>query len=364
MKAGVQAIRVMASVFAAALVMSVAHAEPPVANPAVDANGTVQMRPTALPFSDFASAQAKRAFVHAAHQSPGPKIAEGDYKASRANDARENAAPIARMRTIWPVTIVPTRIGGIYAEVIAPVGGARPENARRVLIELHGGGFVGCPRTCGQIESIPIAGVGGITVVAVDYRQGPEFRFPAASEDVATVYRVLLRTHRPQEIGIFGGSAGGLLTAQALAWFDHVGLPRPGAAALAFSGAGGWLGGDSNYLAFAALGQDRWGGDGPHRAVSGAVYLENADMADSLVAPVVSHATLGHFPPTLIVTATRDFAMSAALHTDRELDKAGVPHELAVWDGLSHYFYNQPDLPESREVYAKIARWFDERLSR
>jgi len=34
-----------------------------------------------------------------------------------------------------------------------------------VLIELHGGGFAGCPRTCGQIESIPIAGLGGFTVV-------------------------------------------------------------------------------------------------------------------------------------------------------------------------------------------------------
>lgn len=335
-----------------------------VANPAVDPTGTVSMSATKLPFSEFASQAARDAFIADAHHAPGPKIADGDSKASRANDAKENAPRIARMRALWPVTITPTTIGGVYTEVIAPVGGPRLENAHRVLIELHGGGFVGCPRTCGQIESIPIAGVGGFTVVAVDYRQGPEYRFPAASEDVAAVYRELLKDHRPQDIGIFGGSAGGLLTAEALAWLQHVGLPRPGAVAIAFAGAGGWLGGDSNYLSFPSLGQERWGGDGPHRAVSGAVYLEHADMRDPLVAPVWTAAVLAKFPPTLLVTASRDFAMSSATNTARALDAVGVPHELAVWDGLSHYFYNAPDWPESREVYAKISRWFGDRLGR
>ncbi len=339
-----------------------ASAAAPVANPAVDATGAVSMSATKLPFSDFASQAARDAFVADSHHAPRPKIADGDYKAWRANDVKENAPRIARMRAIWPVTITPTTIDGVYTEVIAPAGSPRPENAHRVLIELHGGGFAGCPRTCGQIESIPIAGVGGFTVVAVDYRQGPEHRFPAASEDVAIVYRALLKTHRPQDIGIFGGSAGGLLTAEALAWFQHVGLPRPGAAVIAFAGANGWLGGDSNYLSFASLGQDRWGGDGPHRAVGGAIYLEHADMRDPLVAPVWTPAVLAKFPPTLIVTASRDFAMSSATNTARALDAVGVPHELAVWDGLSHYFYNNPDWPESREVYAKISRWFDDRL--
>lgn len=74
-------------------------------------------------------------------------------------------------------------------------------------------------------------------------------------------------------------------------------------------------------------------------------------------------SVLAHFPPTLLLNSTRDFAFSAAVHTDRKLDEAGVPHELAVWDGLPHYFYADPDLPESQALYAKMARWFDARLA-
>jgi acetyl esterase/lipase len=71
--------------------------------------------------------------------------------------------------------------------------------------------------------------VGRIKVVAVDYRLGPENRFPAASEDVTNVYRELLKTYRPENIGIFGCSAGGMLSGQAIPWFLKEHLPLPGA---------------------------------------------------------------------------------------------------------------------------------------
>lgn len=331
-------------------------------NPAIADSGAVTMPALTLPYSEFASDAARRSFVADARNLPDPKLADGVYKASRARDTVTLAPKIARMRALWPVTITPTMIGGVYTEVIAPAAGPRPENRNRILIELHGGAFSGCPRTCGQIESIPVAGAGGITVVAVDYRQGPEYHFPAASEDVATVYRELLKHYRPGQIGIFGASAGGVLTAEAVAWFQHAGLPRPGAIAILSASASGWAGGDSSYLAFPEVGAERWGGDGPKRTVADVVYFEHADMHDPLVAPVWTRSVLAKFPPTLQLTSTRDFALSAAVHTDRRLDEAGVPHELAIWDGLPHYFYADPDLPESQAVYAKLAHWFSERL--
>ena len=48
----------------------------------------------------------------------------------------------------------------------------------------------------------------------------PEYQFPTASEDVAAVYKALLRKYRAQNIGIYGCSAGSLLAAEALAWFQ------------------------------------------------------------------------------------------------------------------------------------------------
>jgi epsilon-lactone hydrolase len=46
---------------------------------------------------------------------------------------------------------------------------------------------------------------------------------------VAAVYRALLEHYEPREIGIYGTSAGGILTAEAIAWFEDHGLPLPGA---------------------------------------------------------------------------------------------------------------------------------------
>ena len=77
-----------------------------------------------------------------------------------------------------------------------------------------------------------------IQVITVDYREAPEHAFPAASEDVATVYRDLLKQYDPKSIGIYGISAGGFLTAQTVAWLQQENLPMPGAIGI-FSAASG-----------------------------------------------------------------------------------------------------------------------------
>src|SRR3546814_1842513 len=67
-------------------------------------------------------------------------------------------------------------------------------------------------------ESIPVAGTMGIKVVSIDYRMAPEYAFPSASNDVEAVYAELLKQYRPRDIGIYGCSAGGILTAMTMAW--------------------------------------------------------------------------------------------------------------------------------------------------
>src|SRR5258707_1314328 len=89
-----------------------------------------------------------------------------------------------------------------------------------VLINVHGGGFICFAPPESHSESVPIASVGKIKIVSIDYRQAPEYTFPSASEDVEAVYRELLKTYKPGNIGIYGCSAGGALTAQSMAWFE------------------------------------------------------------------------------------------------------------------------------------------------
>ncbi|MBK7950631.1 MAG: alpha/beta hydrolase fold domain-containing protein [Deltaproteobacteria bacterium] len=285
------------------------------------------------------------------------EITTGPIEERRAALDRYYVEPrVEEARRAYPVEIAASTVGEVFTEVVTPTGGVPAENARRVLINLHGGGFSVGARSIGRLESIPVAHVARMKVVAVDYRQGPEFRFPAASEDVATVYRALLETHAPEQIGIFGCSAGGMLTAQAVAWFQAHDLPRPGAIGIFCAGAGGTGDGDARLITEALRVPPPGGGS--------MAYFEGADMRDPLVAPVFTPAVLARFPPTLVISGTRDMALSAALYTHGQLVAAGVEADLHVFEGLGHYFFADTRLPESKQAFAVMARFFDEHLGR
>lgn len=309
------------------------------------------------PPSQFASDAAVRAAAEYREQllPHALTFASGDIPAIRAVlDEHLYRPRIDEARQLYPVKEATLKIDGVYTETFEPASGVAPSNTGRVLINLHGGGFAMGARTEGRLESIPVASIAGMRVVSVDYRQGPEHRFPAASEDVATVYRHLLEQHTPEHIGIFGCSAGGLLTAQAVAWFDAHDLPQPGAVGIFCSGATDFVGGDARVIV-KAFGEMDGSGD--------MAYFDGADWNDPLVAPLADPGLLARFPPTLIITSTRDMAMSPALATHQRLIGAGAHSELHVYEGLMHYFFMNTDLPESRHAFRVMADFFDEHLA-
>ena len=264
------------------------------------------------------------------------------------------APKIAVARKLYPTTESVLEIDGVYTEVFEPLGGVDEDKRDRVLINLHGGGFSMGARTEGRLESIPVAHVSGLKVISVDYRQGPEHRFPAASEDVAKVYQYLLKTYQPQKIAIFGCSAGGLLTAQTLVWLQAKNLPMPGAAGIFCAGAGRFGQGDS--VAIADLFNSSLS--------SGEItYFEGADWASELVAPLEHDAVMKYFPPTLLISSTRDFSMSSTLVTHQRLVELGVEADLHVYEGLNHYFFADTELKESRHAFEVMARFFNQHLS-
>ncbi len=315
-----------------------------------------------VPFSSFASSEARRAFIEGVERARTLMSSEvTDVARIRAATAAALAPLADQSAALTPVSIVPRKIAGVATEIVAPKAGVAARNRNRVLINLHGGGFFVGAGVGGRVEAVPVAGVGKIRVVAVDYREGPENKFPAASEDVVSVYKDLLKHYPAKNIGIYGCSAGGLLTAEAEAMIQRQGLPNPGAIGMFCASAGGWAGGDSTYTV-ASLGQPPEKTDSPHFAVSDAAYFSDADLNDPMVLPIRSAAILARFPPTLIVTGTRDVSMSAAVHTHAELVKHGVDADLHVWEGVGHGFFYDPSLPESQEAYAVIVKFFDKHL--
>lgn len=263
------------------------------------------------------------------------------------------------IRKRYEVSISTQEFGGVLTEVFTPISGVTTKNKDRVLINLHGGAFRFGSRTASHLESIPISAVAKIKVISVDYRMAPEFYFPAASEDVATVYVQLLKQYDPANIGIFGCSAGGLLTAQSVAWLQKENLPIPGAVGMFCAGGSYWSEGDSGN--FATMWEER---PKAIRDDPDFEYLKKTDFSNPLAYPVRSKDIMARFPPSLLIASTRDLAMSSVVQTHSVLIQQGVPAELYIWEGLPHAFFMDPNLPQSREVYEVTARFFERHLGK
>ncbi len=320
----------------------------------VDSDGTVQIPGYAVPLSTFLSSEAKAYVAEHLRDMQNPDLLKQDQGVPRFMKHY-----LERDEAIFAVDRKDAPVGGVHTYTYTPRSGISDKNKVRVLINLHGGGFSGCWPGCAELESIPIAALMQIKVVTVDYREGPDNKFPAASEDVASVYRELLKSYKPQNIGIYGCSAGGMLTAMSLAWFQTHGLPTPGAVGIYCASAGSF-GGDATYIAF-PFGEARMPPTRPP-AQSQLGYFSAANMKDPLVSPINSPEILEKFPPTLLITGTRDFAMSGTLNTDTELTKRGVKVELHVWEGLFHGFFYNADVPESRDAFRVMINFFDRNL--
>jgi monoterpene epsilon-lactone hydrolase len=351
-----------------ALMAAPPAASTPPSAPVVDDKGTIEVGQLTIPVSSFLSDDAKAQLTKRLHEGPPPSAVDTGIVAARAQSDAGQKAILEKWLILDPSDIVPTRMNGVLTDVVIPKTGISPDNANRVLINLHGGGFSAGARSGGQAEAVPLAARGRIKVVAVDYRLSPEYLFPAASEDVANVYRELLKTYKPANIGIYGCSAGGTLTAQVVAWFQTHDLPRPGAIGIFCSGAmpSFWFGGDSAALAPTLNAIHHPQGDPGHsKAGAPRFYLEGIDQNNPLITPGLFTKVLAQFPPTLIVTGTRDVSMSNALVTNVRLLQAGVETQLLVLEGIGHGQFNAfAGSPEAKDAYDIIWHFFDTHLGR
>jgi epsilon-lactone hydrolase len=326
-------------------------------NPTVDTDGTIRVPAFTIPMSPLVSEQGRAAFLdRVEHPLP---ATPGDIQKTRRDVEEKFHKPLLEhLNRLFSVNITPQVIGGVPTEVFVPKEGVSRKNIARVLINLHGGGFAVAARTGGQVESIPIAALGKIKVVSVDYREGPENKFPAGSEDVAKVYQALLKNYEPRSVGIYGCSAGGILATEALAWFQVHHLPTPGAVGIFGAGAIADTTGDSLYTGALLT------GDGPPPPTSQpAAYFSSVNLRDPLVSPVFTPAVLAKFPPSLVISSTRDMELSDAVYTHTQLVKAGATTDLHVWEGMRHCFLYWPDPPESHEAWNVVVNFFDRNLA-
>jgi epsilon-lactone hydrolase len=261
----------------------------------------------------------------------------------------------AEAEKLYPVKIEETTTAGVRTDIITPL--ETPEAHRDcVLINLHGGGFNSDSGSL--IEGVPIANLAKIKVASVYYRLAPENPFPAAVDEVVAVYKELLRTYKPQNIGMFGTSAGAILTAEVTSKLKQAGLPLPAALGF-FSGLADFSRvGDSRQLftlnGFPGAMQPIYPKDVDDQ------YVGKADRRDPVLSPLF--ADLRGWPPTLLVTSTRDILLSDTTSFHRALLRNGVDAQLVVFEALPHAFWYHFQLPETKEALELMANFFEARV--
>jgi acetyl esterase/lipase len=258
---------------------------------------------------------------------------------------------------LCPNTMVEDKIAGVPVRIFTPEG--MPDaNRDKVLLNLHGGGFNSDSGS--YTETIPMAGYTKIKVVAVLYRLAPEHPFPAAVDDSIAVYKELLKTYKPEHIVLYGTSAGAILTAEVAVRIKQLGLPEPAALGI-FSGMGDFArNGDS--MALYALRGLSGHLDPPATEPHDSYYVAATDPKDPVLSPI--YADLHGLPPSLFITSGRDMLLSGTANLHRAYLNAGVDARLIVYDGLTHAFWYDPQLPEAIEANHAMAEFFVKQINK
>jgi acetyl esterase/lipase len=288
-----------------------------------------------------------------------PKDA-AEWKAWVNQRAQVSIANVPKIKEKLGVSVEPTAIAGVKAFIVTPK--SIPEaNRNRLLVHVHGGGYVLGPGEAGLPEALLLSGFGGFKVISVDYRMPPDFPYPAAMDDAIAVWREAVKMANPRNMAIFGTSTGGAMTLAMVLRARTEKLPLPAAIAPGTPWSDLTKTGDSyasnEWVDNVLVTWDGWLG----RAA--VLYANGHDMKDPQLSPIYGDVT--GFPPTILTTGTRDLFLSNTVRTHRKLRRAGVVAELHVYEGQSHAQYNfNVEAPETKEVFTEIAQFFDRHLGK
>lgn len=229
-------------------------------------------------------------------------------------------------------------------------------DADRVVLYLHGGGYVLGSRATHRSLASRLAAASGARVLLVEYRLAPEAPFPAGLDDALAAWNWLCaRGIEPARAAIAGDSAGGGLTLALLQRIRETGAAMPGCAVCLSPWAD--LEGQGESAVPGAV-------DDPMVTVEGLLEMGRLYAGDAMADPAASpiHADYTAFPPLLIQVGTREVLLSDARGVAEKARAAGVDVTLEEEEGLIHVWQAFPGVPEADAAVARIGRYLGERL--
>jgi acetyl esterase/lipase len=226
----------------------------------------------------------------------------------------------------------------------------------RVVLYLHGGGYVlGSRRTHRELAA-RIAEAAQARVLVLDYRLAPEHPFPAAVEDATEAYRWLrAQGVAARSIAIAGDSAGGGLTLATLLALRDAGAVLPACAVclspwtdLEGTGASAQPGGADDPMVGVAGLRDM-----------GRIYADDA-LRNPLAAPL--HGNYAGLPPLLIQVGRREILLDDATRVAERARAAGVAVTLEIEAGAPHVYQVFPGIPETDAAVKRIGAFVRSRI--
>ena len=246
-------------------------------------------------------------------------------------------------------------VGGVPAEW-SSTPQADPD---RVILFLHGGGYVSGSLVSHRAMVAEAGRLSGARTLALGYRLAPEHPFPAAFEDTMAGYRSLLsQGFDSGRIAIAGDSAGGGLTIAALVSIREAGLPLPACGWCVspwvdLAGTGDSL--DSKAEADPMIQRD-------YLQELAAAYLHGADPRSPAASPL--YADLRGLPPLLIQVGSAETLLDDSVRLARKAGAEDVWVRLEVWPEMIHVWHLfYPQLAAGRRALASAGAFIRAELS-
>ena len=240
-------------------------------------------------------------------------------------------------------------VNGVVAEWIW----APESDKRRVILYLHGGGYViGSVRTH-RVLLAHLARAAKARVLALDYRLAPETPFPGPIDDTVNAYQWLLSDGiEPANMAIAGDSAGGGLVVAALVALKSVGEPLP-AAGVCISP---WSDMESTGGSMMTNSESDPSVSKERLLKLAGIYLNGKNPQAPLASPI--HADLTGLPPLLLQVGSIEVLLDDSTMLKEQAHKAGVSVQMEVWDDMPHVWHHYaPILPEARKAISKIGEF-------
>ena len=230
---------------------------------------------------------------------------------------------------------IPGPAGALPVRIYTPTEGSAPYP---VIVYYHGGGWVIGSKEVYDGGARGLAKAAGAIVVSVDYRLGPEHKFPAAHDDAIATYRWAAANARSirgdsTRMALAGESAGGgLAVATAIAARDQqLAPPRYVLSVYPIAGTDTTTRSYQQHAMAKPLNRPMMTWFFNH-------YLRNdADRQDPRVNLVA--ANLRGLPPVMIINAQIDPLLSDGEMLAQRLRDAGVTVEQKTYDGVTHEFF-------------------------